>query len=412
MKAIGYLKGLSEGCAICSDNPSFEVPHQQDVAYFAQKLAFERKLDGSIALMIAYGHDLGRIKNGVTGSRHAKEGAKLTKEILKHFGVQNETIKVVSRAIKNHSHKEKIDDEYSELIKDADALAHRQERILCEDDVYELARIKAIVIGNISLEISEADLWFEALESLYIDFVETWTLNAFDAEPSKWVHATRVKIRKIRSLILLFSKSGMGDHYDKIDKKLKRAFKMLAEARMIHVMMLRQEALSDKHQQKSLESELNGKFEHIRKSMVKISFDKSMIDMPYAYDFEDVIAKTFRQYMNKVTKLDFEDVKGVHKTRVIGKSLKDWFDMGLIRVSTVELVDAVEMVHRYLGEFNDLNDILNLPHMGTYFDKSKVKKELAFKQEKSKASVFLFELMNRKTKDKATRDSSIILDEL
>ena len=47
----------------------------------------------------------------------------IANDILKKEGLfTNEEISTIVTAIRNHSHKERIDDSYSELIKDADTL--------------------------------------------------------------------------------------------------------------------------------------------------------------------------------------------------------------------------------------------------------------------------------------------------
>ncbi|HAS73196.1 MAG TPA: hypothetical protein DCS67_03530, partial [Clostridiales bacterium UBA8960] len=332
-------------------------------------------------------------------------------QVLKSYNVQKDIIKIVVEAIKKHNIKNKIDEPYSELIKDADALAHYEEGILSDEDAYEWARIKATEMVGVTVSFSETEKWIEAFETHFTDFIESWNLDAFDSDPLKWIHSTRIKIRKVRSLIQLFSKSGMGNRYNEVDKRLKRAFKLLAEARMVHVMMVNQETLSDLVNHKSLEPILDEKLKRIRKDVPKITFDRSRIEIPYVTAFEEVIKKELNLYFEKASRLDFDDVKQVHKVRILGKTVKDWFAMGLIHSTHTDLVDAVEVLHKQLGTFNDLHDIMALAQFETYFDKKKVKQAAELTQKKSMESLFVFKLMKRKTKNKTVVYPSIMFAE-
>ena len=403
MKLVGYLRGLTEGLAVCSEESAFEIPHQRDVAYYAQKLAYERHLDINVALLIAYGHDLGRLKNSVHGAGHSKESAKIVKALLKESGMNNDAIKVISDAIKKHSVKSQIGSDYEELIKDADALAHRDEGIIGDGvkDLIELARINVIEKGDVSIGVADAQSWINAFNQLSETLSTEWHLDAFEIDPNKWVHATRITIRKLRELIWLYQKSGGKSALGDYDKDLRKAFKSLSNARMTHVMMLAQ---SEMKEYQSLELILAEAFENVKDSIRKLSFEPKQIEV--TSDFEGAYAfwieKAFVQFVKSMWKMDVDDVKAVHKARLKGKRFKDWFAMALITSSDSILEEGFARIHKSFGILNDLYDMSTFFHSKKYFDKAWIKSEMEKAKDLCLASAFLFKLYNRKSKENAT----------
>lgn len=85
-------------------------------------LAIKRNLDVEIACIIGLLHDYSTYITG-TSFDHAYRSAMMAKKILEDTNLfTGEEINIIVTAIKNHSSKNKIDDDYSELIKDADAM--------------------------------------------------------------------------------------------------------------------------------------------------------------------------------------------------------------------------------------------------------------------------------------------------
>ena len=85
-------------------------------------LAKLKNLDLELAAIIGICHDLAtyRFKSSFD---HANRSSMLAREILTNSNLFNhDEIILITTAIKNHSFKDRIDDEYSELIKDADLI--------------------------------------------------------------------------------------------------------------------------------------------------------------------------------------------------------------------------------------------------------------------------------------------------
>lgn len=99
-----------------------EIAHAYCVSLICRLLAKKRKLKVEIASIIGYLHDIGRIRNNIITKEHAKIGSENARNILIETNVFTEAeINIICTAILRHGNKETIDDEYDELIKDADA---------------------------------------------------------------------------------------------------------------------------------------------------------------------------------------------------------------------------------------------------------------------------------------------------
>ena len=84
------------------------LEHSANVANMACLLAKLKNLDLELAAIIGI---------------HANRSSMLAREILTNSNLFNhDEIILITTAIKNHSFKDRIDDEYSELIKDADLI--------------------------------------------------------------------------------------------------------------------------------------------------------------------------------------------------------------------------------------------------------------------------------------------------
>lgn len=98
------------------------LEHLFNVANMANLLAKIENLDQELAAIIGILHDLAVYKFQINLD-HANRSSILAKNILTKSNLFNDDeINLIVTAIKNHSFKEKIDDKYSELIKNADLL--------------------------------------------------------------------------------------------------------------------------------------------------------------------------------------------------------------------------------------------------------------------------------------------------
>ena len=95
--------------------------HLFGVSALCGKMAKERGLDVELACIIGLLHDCSTYITGNT-YRHALWSSEYASKFLRSLPFSDEEIVIITTAIKNHSSKDRIDDEYSELIKDADVL--------------------------------------------------------------------------------------------------------------------------------------------------------------------------------------------------------------------------------------------------------------------------------------------------
>ena len=75
-------------------------------------------------------HDYSQFINH-TSFHHAKISSEMTHQLLLETDMDEEDIVIIVNAIAKHSNKDCIDDDYSELLKDADVLA----QYLAEPDI-------------------------------------------------------------------------------------------------------------------------------------------------------------------------------------------------------------------------------------------------------------------------------------
>jgi HD superfamily phosphodiesterase len=98
--------------------------HMFEVETLSILLARKRKLNEEYAAIIGLLHDLS-IAIDCNDFNHAARSASIAKKMLEeHGGFKNDEITLITTAIANHSTKDVVQDPYSELIKDADVLAH------------------------------------------------------------------------------------------------------------------------------------------------------------------------------------------------------------------------------------------------------------------------------------------------
>jgi len=100
-----------------------EIAHAYTVSMLCRLLAKKRKLNEELCAIIGYLHDIGRIKFNVITKDHATKGSLEARKMLINLGIfTTDEIEIIANAIDKHDEKGNIDNEYDELIKDADAL--------------------------------------------------------------------------------------------------------------------------------------------------------------------------------------------------------------------------------------------------------------------------------------------------
>ena len=106
------------------ENKKASFVHLYGVSTFCNMIAEKRKLDIEISLAIGMLHD---ISSYITNDPrdHNKYSSIEAEKILLEINIFSKSeIEIIKNAIYNHRNKNKIHDEYSELIKDADVLQH------------------------------------------------------------------------------------------------------------------------------------------------------------------------------------------------------------------------------------------------------------------------------------------------
>jgi len=98
----------------------YKEGHLHAVSCFTAMYAIKRNLDSELAVMIGLLHDIHTLLAD-DSTNHAELSSLKARDILSSLKiVSDEELEIVCNAIKNHSSKDIIHDEYSELIKDAD----------------------------------------------------------------------------------------------------------------------------------------------------------------------------------------------------------------------------------------------------------------------------------------------------
>jgi len=107
------------------------IAHLVGVAYLSGYIAVNRKLNTELCICAGMLHDLWLYRNltapdiYVKYGLHGQYGSSLARELLKETMLySDDEIEIVCRMIYNHHDKASVHDEYSEVLKDADALQH------------------------------------------------------------------------------------------------------------------------------------------------------------------------------------------------------------------------------------------------------------------------------------------------
>lgn len=94
--------------------------HSIQVSALCQKLALEQHLDVELAGIIGLFHDYIQFTQH-SSFQHGQRCSEWISSILSEF--QDDEKAIIQQAIARHSEKDKVDDVYSEILKDADVLA-------------------------------------------------------------------------------------------------------------------------------------------------------------------------------------------------------------------------------------------------------------------------------------------------
>ncbi|GHU76221.1 hypothetical protein FACS1894188_08420 [Clostridia bacterium] len=109
---------------IPKDQISYFTYHLYTVSCFCNLLALKRGLNPEISAVAGMLHDIHQVVAG-TVINHAKLGSEDALVILQALGLyENDEIDTITKAIRSHSNKERLDGQFEELLKDADVMSH------------------------------------------------------------------------------------------------------------------------------------------------------------------------------------------------------------------------------------------------------------------------------------------------
>lgn len=107
----------------------FPYFHQRAFSHTAQVVALTCLLydlepeNLELMKLAALFHDTGTFLENASAAKHAKVSAEIARNYLSNHDFSEDEIDLIVQVISNHSDKDRIDDPYSELLKNADALA-------------------------------------------------------------------------------------------------------------------------------------------------------------------------------------------------------------------------------------------------------------------------------------------------
>ena len=119
--------------------------HSIQVCTLCQIYAKKRHLNIELASIIGLFHDYSQFIYHHSFN-HAVLSSEMTEKILNSYNFSKEEIHIIVTAIRLHSHKEQIDDDYRELIKDDDLIVKYYEDPEYIFKPYENKRIQHLLI--------------------------------------------------------------------------------------------------------------------------------------------------------------------------------------------------------------------------------------------------------------------------
>lgn len=345
MDFINHLRNITERLAHQSSDVHFEYWHLLDVVHYATKLSRERQLDQRLCLAIAYGHDLGRLKEGVIGKGHAKAGARCMQTLFK----QNKSCKytyseqrIICHAIAVHNQKNKCHGPYDELIKDADSLAHHTEGVL--NTPSELWRVQLCENPGFNLNVASVSTWQQTFAEQQHKILVHLAHSTHRLEhPDVWVHQARTGIRSVRSIAWAL---------DLKMRHLKVVANRLENARSYHVALTLLPKEEPYYHKLTLKLRQEHNFIH-RNISQWLVMPTVIADAGVNHDLENVCKQAFMSYLTAARDVNINDQEGLHRIRIQGKRLICWSDLGLITLSPEPLLNAIRDLHHHIGKYRD-----------------------------------------------------------
>jgi CHAD domain-containing protein len=371
-KRLDELRNIIRDFVVEDD---FEKMHFEDVERNTLALAKMRNLDLEIAELIAWLHDIARIKYGFKGKKHAKEGRKESERMLEELSFDKETIQIVAIAIGNHRRKNRVDDAYSELIKDADCLSHNTEFGGNIDEVEKL-RCKIATKGECLLLGIDGKSAVETLLKEWDSlerYLERAVLRDADAE---LVHETRICIRKIRAVLKIMKSIKIKP----LEAKLKELFEKYSDLRECHILRQHVNKIGKLEQ---LEKHLENIHEDMLAELVRdvgvltegngIKKNKEMLlNVLENGDLQIISSENvMRKYGDSVRLAEIDDVESLHRMRIRGKTVKYLVELDIFTMD-MECLRLVKDMHSEIGMLHDIDVNRSLLKETRYVGKNKL----------------------------------------
>jgi HD superfamily phosphodiesterase len=332
----------------------FDYHHVRHVLKYSIQLAYARSMDLDIARIIALLHDSGRIIGGVFGSSHAMEGALLAGEWLTEYQMDTETIELITTAISVHNKKKKIHDPYSELIKDADSIAHLEE-FGSDISPYEFVRAGDALLKPLSFDLNK-DLDINKSVKKRVKLIKELVKDMSSMGISdKRVHDFRVLTRRIRAMLWLCK----GKKWDKTEKRynvmLRGNFKMFERARELAVLNILMKDLGlNKEERMPIKKMLEAEKEYLRSQLPSIYKVIDANKIPGLKVTQKMSKKKIRFYRDTLLSVNTDDIETLHQLRILGKKIKYLLEEDIfISREPVDYQMIVDM-HELIGDLNDL----------------------------------------------------------
>lgn len=355
MKIEEIIKGQMVALLERYPEGDFERKHFSHVLEYSDLLAKKRGLNPTVAKLTAMLHDVGRIKNGTSGKQHARDGKKLARKWLSEVGYKQ--VETVATAIKNHRHKARIEDSYSELIKDADSLAHEREfpEIPWEEEIRcQVATADGITCSELPIDIGETLKTLTDKINLHLEKNELSV---------KAVHQLRIDLRMAETLLWWIDY----ENYQELQvfySQLKMVFKRYEKIRAYHVYKKHLVNMDQMALEEVMERMIDEALRELGPlSRLMMNLPEKQIECMPRENTVDLMKK----YQKKLAQIDSGHIRSLHQFRIFNKRVMYLSRLGAIDLSPV-LLDSVNTLHDVLGDLNDLTGLTQL-----------IKKHVAFK---------------------------------
>jgi HD superfamily phosphodiesterase len=332
----------------------FDYHHVRHVLKYSIQLAHSRGMDLDIARIIALLHDSGRIIGGVYGSGHAMEGALITGEWLTEYQMDADTIELITTSISVHNKKKKIHDPYSELIKDADSIAHLEE-FGGDISPYEFVRAGDALLKPLSFDLNK-DMDINKSVKKRVKLIKELVRDMSSMDISdKRVHDFRVLTRRIRAMLWLCK----GKKWEKTEKRynvmLRDSFKMFERARELAVLNILMKDLGlSKEERMPVKKMLEAEKEYLRGQLPAIYKVIDAHKIPGLKVTQKMSKKKILFYRDTLLAVNTDDIETLHQFRILGKKFKYLLEEDVfISREPVDYQMIVDM-HELIGDLNDL----------------------------------------------------------